>query len=67
MVSEKQHKESAPPVSTEIHTEKTSYFLAEVCPNYSGNYFHHINYLLMLIGCIVLFMTYIYQNNISVY
>ncbi|XP_031376066.1 SH3 domain-containing protein 3 isoform X2 [Punica granatum] len=30
MVSEKQHKESAPPVSTEIHTEKTSYFLAEL-------------------------------------
>ncbi|KAK4743748.1 hypothetical protein SAY87_010060 [Trapa incisa] len=36
MVSEKQHKESAPPVSTEIHTEKTSYFLAEAMHSFSA-------------------------------
>ncbi|OWM87701.1 SH3 domain-containing protein 3 isoform X1 [Punica granatum] len=36
MVSEKQHKESAPPVSTEIHTEKTSYFLAEAMHPFSA-------------------------------
>ncbi|KAK4787455.1 hypothetical protein SAY86_011288 [Trapa natans] len=35
MVSEKQHKESAPPVSTEIHTE-FSYFLAEAMLNFSA-------------------------------
>ncbi|KAK4770746.1 hypothetical protein SAY87_031278 [Trapa incisa] len=35
MVSEKQHKESAPPVSTEIHTE-SSYILAEAMLNFSA-------------------------------